>query len=122
MKLISMTDYVLGNQSASHYFKATQNYAKFLKQPLELWMFVPCDETGKPMVEPNDSMDDKGYYKKYQQAKERVLFEGCGIMDKWCVQLSNGFLLEKVECLHNLTIEDLIQFNLTLTQTAIKQL
>lgn len=35
-----------------------ERYAKFLKQPIELWMFVPCDEDGnvleEPMYEPSN--------------------------------------------------------------------
>ena len=41
MKLISMTDFVLYKKE-SH--TQIMKYAKFLKQPLTLGMFVPCDE------------------------------------------------------------------------------
>jgi hypothetical protein len=152
MKLISMTEFVLnqeikGFQIQSLMHQTSQKamrlsnclkYAKFLKQPLELGMFVPTDENGNVLenkscnlscsqsdFSENGKCGLNGCYnqtKQYQQAKERVLFEDCGIIDKWFAQLSNGFLLGKVECLHNLTIEDLIQFNLTLTQTAINKL
>ena len=40
MKLISMTDFVLYKKE-SH--TQIMKYAKFLKQPLTLGMFVPCD-------------------------------------------------------------------------------
>ena len=52
MKLISMTDFVFDQFSK---LEKTQeinilqfrnnigNYANFLKQPLKMWMFVPCD-------------------------------------------------------------------------------
>ncbi len=92
-----------------------RNYAKFLKQPLKLEMFVPCDENGNILEEPKktdyqvdvntkcsgwkylyDSNDKLiGYYDdrkwkedfvKFKQAKEKVLFEGFEI-DK------NGYLV-----------------------------
>ena len=62
MKLISMTDFVLGIeqnsytktekyniiewQSKCESFDKIIKYANFLKQPLKLGMFVPCDENG----------------------------------------------------------------------------
>jgi len=48
--LISMTDFVLSKK-----YTATghENYANFLKQPLELWMFIPCDEDGNVLEEPD---------------------------------------------------------------------
>ena len=54
MKLISMTDFVLEqdklmrnklNDPITFTIKVT-DYALFLKQPLKLEMFVPCDEDG----------------------------------------------------------------------------
>ena len=80
-----------------------RNYAKFLKQPLKLEMFVPCDDNGNILGEPKktnyqvdvntkcsgwkylyDSNDKLiGYYDdrkwkedfvKYKQSKEKVLF------------------------------------------------
>ena len=61
-----------------------ENYAKFLKQPLKLEMFVPCDEEGDILEEPEDyeqrlpnmmtEYNDEIY--RYEQAKEKVLFEG----------------------------------------------
>jgi hypothetical protein len=75
--LISMTDFVL------EYYGIYDPifYATFLKQPLEKWMFFPCDEDGNVLEEPlkrdyNSVNINNSYYKKYQQAKERCLFEG----------------------------------------------
>ena len=90
MKLISMTDFVLEQEK---YLDITNkkkleliiNYANFLKQPLELWMFVPCDEDGDVLEEPlyNDadlSCDEldsiNNLVSEYHQAKERCLFDG----------------------------------------------
>ena len=95
MKLISMTDYLPENP-----------YSKFLKQPLELWMFVPCDDNGNVLKEPiiNDSIK----IWTYQQAKERCLFEGFENIEKIAIKFK--------------TIEDVIFLHPTLTKTAIKHL
>ena len=61
-----------------------ENYAKFLKQPLKLGMFIPCDEDGNVLEEPKISEDDfdehtTQIFAQYQydldRAKENVLFE-----------------------------------------------
>ena len=45
--LISMVDFILEqHEQCISSTNATYKYANFLKQPLELWMFVPCDENG----------------------------------------------------------------------------
>jgi hypothetical protein len=89
-KLITMTDFVLEqdftisvqsltNQWASRYNKI-MSYAKFIKQPLELWMFVPCDENGYVLkfdYPQNKAFDDVAqieFEKQYQQAKEICIF------------------------------------------------
>ncbi len=82
-KLIPMTDFVLEQEitievqsltdqyllRASKYHKI-QSYAKFLKQPKELWMFVPCVD--------NEvfNYSKHGNKEQYNEAKERCLFEG----------------------------------------------
>ena len=67
-------------------FNSLEKYAKFLKQPLKLEMFVPCDEDGNILKEPKrwedylqypDSFDGNKEWDElydYQQAKEKVLF------------------------------------------------
>ena len=95
MKLISMTDFVLeqsekikkekyGIESYYNTMQVSINYANFLKQPLKLEMFVPCDEDGDILHEPEDyeqrlpnmmtEYNDEVY--RYKQAKSKVLFEG----------------------------------------------
>ena len=51
MKLISMTAFVLEDEKKTNWnsYNLIVAYAKFLKQPLELWMFVPVDENGDVM-------------------------------------------------------------------------
>jgi len=68
-------------------------HTRFLTQPLKLEMFVPCDDKGNVLEEPNvmakefdsgtsDISDDSGAEKyiiscdQYQQALKKVLFKG----------------------------------------------
>ena len=86
-KLISMTDYVLerSDKSSSQYTIAETfkngakitneifEYAKFLKTPLNISMFIPCDKTGN------------------------VLFKGFSIKERNCNSsffkyIENGFI------------------------------
>lgn len=157
MKLISMTDFVLEQshllseipkhqQLTDAYFRSL-HYANFLKQPLTLSMFVPCDEEDN-LLNPCGCSLDKGRCKKedeYQKAKEKVLFEGFSVeedkfkdtkrklvwfndnMTQLWRQLTyrNGRVVESflpnnyngLSC-----VEDIISMNLTLTETAIKQI
>lgn len=73
-------------------WRLTGEYAKFIIKIIELWMFVPCKlENGvwiileEPKEYKNWLVKNKGYdflgevnilCKEYQEAKERVLFEG----------------------------------------------
>ena len=95
MKLISMIDFVSifyndlksehkVNWSFDQICNKIFNYANFLKQPLNLGMFVPCDEDGDVLEKPEDyenrlpnmmtEYNDEVY--RYKQAKEKVLFKG----------------------------------------------
>lgn len=87
MKLISMTDFVLEQlnvqQSTSEFKETIKNYANFLKQPLKLEMFIPCDEYGIPMEKPKISCAtcekctcSSKYFQDYEKAQEKVLFKG----------------------------------------------
>jgi len=129
MRLIGMTDFVL-EQKDSYYnqrFFKIEKYANFLKQPLELWMFVPCDEDGNVLEEDlfknNPKLSTLKSYKRieYQQAKERCLFEGFSFDreddDLWYFS-TNDFFLIGVD--KSKTIEYLIEYNLQLTKTAEK--
>lgn len=155
-KLISTTDFVLEQnkigveiQSLTHQqsdrsrrFYLVSKYAKFLKQPLTLEKFVPCDDEGNVLEEPIISeylLDSPGgipikskntpeaYY--YRKAKERVLFKGFYSVDENTV--SNGEIniifgrLTSLIVLGNngygriskkqMLIEDLVDYNLTIT-------
>jgi len=130
-KLISMTDFVLSKK-----YTATghENYAHFLKQPLKLWMFVPCDEDGNVLEEPvhyetwlklheyEGSAIGFDEHLKYQQAKERCLFDGFDIgaqpLERF-VMHQDGFGLV-MDDLKRQTIENLVKYNTQLTKTAEK--
>ena len=133
------------------YERVRNNFDNFLEQQLKLEMFVPCDEDGDILEEPEDyeqrlpnmmtEYNDEIY--RYEQAKEKVLFEGFDLNQKDLSKLESIFCLTK-ECfqitfftkekgcfMDNLktnktyeikTIEDLIQFELELTESAIKQI
>lgn len=146
MKLISMTDFVL-EQSESiesdmlgygEFIDKVVKYAKFLKQPLTLGMFIPCDEDDNVLIEPlhykewcKKSLNvpyclDLSKYEQYQQSKESVLFEGFELSQKnllkhnWCkiffLKHKNGntyfevtdFTKEELPEKEVKTIEDLI--------------
>ena len=89
--LIPMTDFVnnVGNMenypSHENALSWIYNYATFLKLPLKLEMFVPCDEDGNVLEEPKieeEYVDEHTtqIFAQYQydldKAKEKVLFEG----------------------------------------------
>ena len=151
MKLISMTEFVLEQYEQIQESNVFENncfkYAKFLKQPLELWMFVPCklingvwvvlEEPKKPACDSwgNDFINEKYRTKleQYQEVKERVLFEGFEYDDQ-TKQLNNQkgvflFFTKRyceiyfsAETQYAETIEDLVKYNLPLTKTAQKQI
>ena len=100
--LIPMTDFVLRineiEKEVDQFFdswrmkqlRIIENYAKFLKQPLKLEMFVPCDDDGNILEEPKieeEYVDEHTtqIFAQYQydldKAKEKVLFEGFKIYD-----------------------------------------
>jgi hypothetical protein len=126
MKLTSMTDFVL-KESCNKDRNSIDNlntifrYALFLKQPLELWMFVPCAVDGEVLEHPKEkeielSDGTCGYStnikdsEEYQQAKERCLFD-------FHIKNAHHEIL-----FHNDTIEDLVGNGFILTSTAIKKI
>ena len=133
------------------YEKTRNNFDEFLEQPLKLERFIPCDDEGDVLEVPTNyemrllnmmtEYNDEVY--TYYQAKAKVLFEGFNLNQKDFSKLESIFCLTK-ECfqitfftkekgcfMDNLktnktyeikTIEDLIQFELELTESAIKQI
>jgi hypothetical protein len=126
-KLIGMTDYVLeqwefaGKEEIQKYYSIAK-YAYFLKQPLTLGMFVPCDENGNVLEETDQYRScEKGW--KYGQAKENVLFEGFQYLkDEEGFYLEHDNLILFPDEFGSSTLESLVNDNLKLTDIAIKQL
>lgn len=131
-----MTDFVL-EQRENHtgdfeYFAdLICRYAKFLKLYLKLWMFVPCDEDGNVLEEPHredyDMYDDTVFLidmKKYQQAKERCLFDGFEIYDEETLRFKGVFI--KFSDFFKIDVEGLEYYcsstKLQLAPTALKQI
>lgn len=146
MKLQSMTDYVLeqrNNKDTDNIrrFWACERYAHFLKQPLTLGMFIPTDENGNVFEE--DGTDGDGYvldkimHDEFQQAKDRVIFEGfserifetikdnriqyigCDKFEYCYRDVGSNIWIASNNKLK--TIEDLVKYNLTIRETAVKK-
>jgi len=123
------------------------NYATFLKQPLNIGMFVHCDENGNFLQEPEhyDLWRKHGSFTQYGEnltsicepffkAKEKVLFEWFELIEvsKKTKILSHKnkkceiWINEKNkidEIIHDFkTIEDFVHFDLELTPNAIKEI
>ena len=131
-----MEDFVLTKNISDlyqHNADQIRNYAQLLKQPPELWMFVPCDEYGKVMIVgkgmiPIDSPSYMGIYTAYHTAKQRCLFEGFEII----FQDNNSLIVRRnlvrisfhanTKCVTFDLISDLTKRNLPLSQTAINKI
>lgn len=133
-----MTDFVLdiqnwindkNKQDDSLFANRCVKYANFLQIPLKLEMFVPCDNEGDVLKEPKVRCDggyDIDEVEQYQKAKEKVLFEDFHLLsfnpvDK-SYYLANTDKRITVWIEPNDNIEDMIEYNLQLTQNAIKRL
>lgn len=139
-----MTDFVLNEQNVwggneNKYLEiglSVIRYTNFLKQPLKLEMFVPCDEGGNVV---SDIITDDNYFgiHIYEKAKEKVLFEGFEIhilLDDDTKRLTSSnanfnpawYNKEKGWYLSSgvgkMLVEDLIQYNLELTESALNQI
>lgn len=143
MKLISMTDFVLEQAKKDLSAETTANncisYAQFLKQPLKLEMFVTCDDEGNILEEPNinehktspfcETGDCQAYRHELQDfeiSKRKILFKNIiylcyNPVDKsyelFDTKANHIFWMENYG-----TIEDYVDYNLKLTESAIKQI
>ena len=130
--LISLKDFVLKYHPTR---EQIVNYAKFIDTPLKLENFIVCDEEGDILEEPTNyemrllnmmtEYNDEVY--TYYQAKEKVLFEGIEFRTNGGVNFLT--IKEDTFAFHdfnikfkNLTVEFLVQYNLQLTESAIKQI
>lgn len=100
-KLVRMTDFILESDD----LQGIKKYAEFLRQPLTLGMFVPCDRDGKPLEEI-----------KWIKAKQEVLFEGFEWNGEYAYDGLNYVDEEFIE--RGFEIEDIIDWNLRLKDNA----
>lgn len=150
-KLIPMTDFVLNYKyqndkpiSGQEFYKlrSIANYARFLKQPLKLGMFIPTDEDGNVLDAPGyfeassftEQMQYESYVDEYQQAQQKVLFKGfenSSNGDKFHNIIHKNKFLTFDKQYNNFTdsfdkrytkIEDLVHLDLELTESALKQI
>lgn len=149
MKLTSMTSFVLEQKQSESLNENTfintelislekiRNYAKFLKQPLKIEMFVPCvDDEPIEFHEGKVLRIAKVGSEVLKEAKEKVLFEGFELVrfmekENPCYVVSNGENEVTFHIgLYNFskgvnfakTIEDLIHIQPILTESTIKQI
>lgn len=138
-KLIPLIDYILEQdlpQPIGRTAGQMVKYGLFLKQILELWMFVPCKLVDGVWVvleepvytEPSNSYYNADYVKEYQKTKERCLFKDVEYVG---AKLPNHFSIIRINKSlstinypkfwnSGVTIESLIPYNLNLTETAKK--
>ena len=142
--LIPMTDFVLRineiEKEIDQFFdswrmkqlRIIENYAKFLKQPLKLEMFVPCDDEGIVLEEPKieeEYVDEHTtqIFAQYQydldKAKEKILFEDFEPYEDYeCAKYEEVYVDEEV-CDGKFTVEDLIKYagktKIKLSQTSL---
>ena len=133
---------LLSEKYDSEYRRLRENFDNFLEKPLKLGYFIPCDENDEPFGEPtnfNHDFEDEfnsvdrnstcyAWYndcKKYQEAKQRVLFEGFeydGLYIEYKINNLNRFFKNE---LRKGVIEDLlkeIDDKIILTETAKKEI
>ena len=151
-KILSMTEFVLWLQDNLHLFwnatkecydtdrawHLTINYAELLQTHLSLEMLVAVkDETvlDKELAESEYRSGHINFYEEYEQARKKILFEGCEIYKQemgrpTCFKIDGETIARlgiyksaTVEWLNGETIESLIYFmDLTGTETFWNQI
>ena len=143
MKLIKMTAFVLSFGTESNRCNYEQaydlisSYAKFLETPLNLGMFIPCDEKGNVLKQPNHyrrfiskdflnenpKMSEKWIKEceEYKIAASKILFKNFDFFiehdGEKCV-MTEGFVLS-IQSLHTMKIEDIVDNDIELTRFGI---
>lgn len=138
VKLVKDNSTSLTERSIANQYIQCLRYANFVSQKPELWMFVPCDEDGNVLEEPEQynswlnkkSIDwgkvpfniDLHTFEKYQQAQSKVLF-------RWELRKDNSVGLinwsDRIHLSIYKTLEDLPEHykrNMKLTETALNQI
>jgi hypothetical protein len=143
MKLIKMTDYIsqkrdimdreMSNQDRLTILESILHYSNFLKTPLNLGMFIPCDEKFNILKKPNHyrryvsndyltespKMSEKWVEKckEYKKAESNILFKDFHFVieedGEKCVAIE-GFVLE-IEALWLMKVEDITDQDIELT-------
>jgi len=148
--LISAVEFILQNttDTLDSGYNSTElllrRYANFLKQPLHISMFIPATLEGNvlefdyPQNKAFDEIAQEAFKNEYQQAKERVLFEGFEIKTHPTIDTfkyigfeyyeepifivkSNTEIIQPTHGTY-ITVESLVKYNLTLTDNALKQI
>jgi len=147
MKLIKMTDYIsqkrdfidkmMNDQDRLTILQCIFKYSEFLKTPLNLGMFIPCDEKFNILKQPNHyrrylskdyltenpKMSEKWIKEcqEYQIAESKILFKNFDFFiehdGKKCV-MTEGFVLP-FEVLYTMKIEDIVDNDIELTISGI---
>ena len=129
-KLIPLVDYILEQdllQPTGRTAGQMVKYALFLKQKLEIWMFVPCKLVDGIWVVLEEKKPFQDHYYEWEEAKERCLFEDIKYTpakDKdsfdsvsICKEVS---VINYPKFWERKTVESLISYNLSLTASANK--
>ena len=139
VKLVKDNSTSLTEISIANQYIQCLRYANFVSRKPELWMFVPCDEDGNVLEEPEQynswlnkkSIDwgkvpfnvDLHTFEKYKQAQSKVLFKGWEMRKDNSVGLINWS--DRINLSIYKTLEDLpahYKRNMELTETALKQI
>lgn len=129
-KLIPLIDYVL-EQDLPYPIGRTAGqmikYALFLKQKLEIWMFVPCKLVDGIWVVLEEKKPFQDHYYEWEEAKERCLFKDIKYTPaKNKDSFDSVSICKEVSVINypkfweRKTVESLISYNLSLTASANK--
>jgi hypothetical protein len=94
-------EYATASTRSSEFYDKIVAYATFLNQPLTLGMFVPCDDLGVPIQEPEKTEENQYEWEIYLTAKERVLF-----YSNLTIEMRNGILSKPRTIEYLTTIEE----------------
>ena len=118
-----MTDFVLeqyvSTKNPTLFEETVHNYANFLRQPLTLRMFVPCDDDGNVLEfkERHNCINEIEFDQKildFQDAKSKILFNGFSYINEVLINNKNHCSINKYD-LNKMYIESLIVFDLDCT-------
>lgn len=125
-------DYVHESHNYERGFKFIVQRKDFGKQPLKLGDFIACDLDGNPLEKPKPinysidvsvgTIDEEAYKeatKQYQEALDRVIFQGCYVIEQrnYHIIKTNNHELVWLSWDDSKTIEDLVHLGLTLNKS-----